>query len=402
MAYIIMGHGEELRVTKVVPKGCILVVQVHSGEVNEGNGELSMNIINDPEKHRFLDPVANYKHVVETINKGRDPSVVGKLANMPVAIYREGDEYPDFKYTLLASNFAKLRGGNMHRILDSGIARYPFTDGVKTGEKYIKNKFNCAVHSSCIDISGNVSTLSDENIFIKLFEKSFYPPMAMIRNWIQITPLTDDASPRKTIANIIITAKDPEKNTGVYITQSELFEKVERNEDGFVPAVFYNLVCRSLNKRLLVQDRETGATVLNNRYRALVGPNKKINWRKSEFIQGIGEAAKQRAPFIGNLQKNVIEANTTGVRLKDLEVPRKNNLLIEGPITKNEFNRQQKHERSHVTEELNAAWHPGWTSPTPATTGRGGKRATRKNKRKNKKKNKSRRCTFHGFACKSA
>jgi hypothetical protein len=141
-AFVIMGHGSETGSIKQVPKGCILVVQVHSGEVNYiGQNSIFVNIFNDTKKQQFLDPVQNYKHVTEIINKNR---TFLNNQEKSLAIYREFDYYPDFTYTLISSWRSDTQGQTFvvsesdklkYRLQDSGIAKYPFKKGLETEHK---------------------------------------------------------------------------------------------------------------------------------------------------------------------------------------------------------------------------------------------------------------------------
>ena len=91
-AYLIMGHGSEIpksKIRNIVPPGCTLVVEVHSGEVSYSNDNKFINYHN---KSIYLDPINNYKEVVKAISN----------TQRTLAIYKEGDEYPDFSYTLLS------------------------------------------------------------------------------------------------------------------------------------------------------------------------------------------------------------------------------------------------------------------------------------------------------------
>ena len=115
-AYVIMGHGREppkSKIRNIVPSGCTLVV----GEVNYSNG--LDNIINYPNKSIFLDPINNNEELVKAISNTQ-----GSLV-----IYKEGDEYPDFQYTVLSTWDSKALSflkPNELMFRDSGIMKYPF------------------------------------------------------------------------------------------------------------------------------------------------------------------------------------------------------------------------------------------------------------------------------------
>jgi hypothetical protein len=275
-AFVVMGHGEEETTNKkIVPEGCILVVQVHSGEVNYSTKNADAIIYNDPEKYRYLDPIANYKYITDKINIGR-----GISTNTPLAIYLEGDEYPEFKYTLLSfwdTDISDTMGEpNSFRLRHSGIAKYPFVEG-EIDDKTIKK-----------DVEG-------KEIFLNLYNKSIYPPRAEIEQIIDEMPGT------KTIMDIIYS---PQIENKIKINQSELFKILGKG-------VYYNLVCRQTgNPKLLIKqnfsnkDGWTDRLVINNNQRSLL--NSSLHFRKNrpEILQAIGEAEGQRQGFIGKLNKN--------------------------------------------------------------------------------------------------
>jgi len=122
-AYVILGHGEEKlsnkrnrSIRRVVPKGCILVVKAHSGDTVYSAHSFVPNVIATLQKENrniILDPVA---HKVELYDMFTEEKY--NMNNHSVAIYREGDSYPDFWYSPV-SYFPKIK-----RIVQSGILRF--------------------------------------------------------------------------------------------------------------------------------------------------------------------------------------------------------------------------------------------------------------------------------------
>lgn len=283
-AFVVMGHGnEETANKKIVPKGCILVVQVHSGEVNYLKQDSETAIFNDPEKHRYLDPIANYKYITDKINLARTSN---KKYYTPLAVYIEGDEYPDFVYSLisywdndLADNSSMPAGTFLLRY--SGIAQYPFPEGDPYAEVIGK------------DTEGKEK-------FLNLYKKSIYPPRG------EIAQIIDEMPGNKTLNDIIYS---PEVEKKIKIKQSELFEALGKG-------VYYNLVCRATKSSLLVKHTNTGRNAINNNQRSLVNSSLHLRKDRPEILQAIGEAEGQRQGFIGKLNKN----HATNVQEEEIHI----------------------------------------------------------------------------------
>lgn len=109
--YIILGHGSEdtRSKRKVVPKGCILVVKSHSGEntLVEDLVENQINILDIKNKETVFDPVSHKKELftILTAKEQAERSHTDINVRDPTnstAIYREGDTYNDFMYSLFS------------------------------------------------------------------------------------------------------------------------------------------------------------------------------------------------------------------------------------------------------------------------------------------------------------
>jgi hypothetical protein len=101
--YIPIGHGgERVGEKHVVPKGCILVVKAHSGDITL-YGDVIRNakaILNVDNKGIVFDPVSHKKELFSLLNSKDQSSIRDLSASNSTAIYREGDRYNNFSYQL--------------------------------------------------------------------------------------------------------------------------------------------------------------------------------------------------------------------------------------------------------------------------------------------------------------
>jgi hypothetical protein len=271
--FFIAGHGSETSDMKIVPEGCILVVQVHSGERNYFNGyEMFPYILNNEEIYKFLDPVTNYKDINNIIYSQRGYKT-------PFAIYREGDIYPDFYYSLLAYwDSEKVAGQKDSYVLEnSGVIQYPTTHSLTPIRETIEK------------------SSPGKDAFLNLYNASSLPFRIQLEQII-------DTIPDPTIENII---NFPQIQSAINISQSDLFSILG-------PGVYYNLVCRATRDSLLVKDPNTGIEILNNAQRALVDPSGHLRKNRPEILQQIGEA-----PYRANLieKLNIKKGYNIGPRI---------------------------------------------------------------------------------------
>jgi len=210
-AYLIMGHGREEKTSYIVPKGCMLVVDVHSGELNYGV-KFTRFFDNTIDKEKFLNPIDNYAELTQKISNKKS-----------LAIYREGDEYPDFTYHLISywdmgDPDRTVIVPNTYKLLDSGIAQYPFSDTAERGR------------------IRQISYDAGPSLLIEKFDLSILPTMK---------ELSDEVTGHLTSVKQIIDAEIPL----LYIKQSELFKRVK--EKKLEAGVFYNLICRATSPDIL-------------------------------------------------------------------------------------------------------------------------------------------------------
>jgi hypothetical protein len=92
IAFLMMGHGSEGVEYKTVPKGCVLVVPTKSGEtvIHGTYSSNQLKFLDSANRAAILDPVG---HKTELYN------LFG-----PVSIFTEGEQYPNFDYTLFSYN----------------------------------------------------------------------------------------------------------------------------------------------------------------------------------------------------------------------------------------------------------------------------------------------------------
>jgi hypothetical protein len=291
-AFVMMGHGSELPEIEIVPPGCIIVVQVHSGELNYINRNTFLNIFNDPEKIKFLDPVTNYKYINDKINSTRNYTT-------PLAIYREGDEYPNFSYTLLSYwdsedgiNRDYVGQANSYLLRDSGVVKFPFDKGSITFPAINAKGLPSVIEQIGTNIVQSYHAYGKE-IFLNLFNKSEYPTSD------ELAPSIELIEDPKTFYKII---NDQNVLGKLRIRQSNLFKKMG-------PGVYYNLVCRATNDSLRIVNQNVQRSVINNNQRSLVNASGHIIKNKREILQGIEEAELHRKNLIAKLNKNNPKSN---------------------------------------------------------------------------------------------
>lgn len=265
-AFVIMGHGGELNQKRTqMPENCVLVTQAHSGEVTHSADGAFFALFNYNIKPQILDPITNYERISGAILKGRgsSPSNYSSLA-----VYRTGNLFPEFIYKLLAFWDSDTEEGgfigtpNRYRIIDSGVAQYPFNGGAP--RIYILDKSS-----------------TDYEPLINLFSRSIYPTSTQIRTFIEAIP---NPKTIKTIVNKLL------ESPLIIITQSQLFAKLGSG-------VYYNLICRDI-----VATKESVLDSISRRALPLIDSAHKIRPNnRPEIFLAIGEAEGERKDLIERL-----------------------------------------------------------------------------------------------------
>ena len=289
-AHIMLGHGGEILNKKIiVPPGCTLVVEVHSGELNYLKG--FDKIFNYNNKKIFLDPINNYKELVDNFANTK----------RSFAIYEEGSICPEFDYTL--TSYWKYNKHNVFkadeiRMRDSGVVSYPFT--------FIKPKY-----SSPNDIYKNTDT---SDIFIDKYRMSILPTKEQISSAV-------NKSKSVRLYEVINKIRSKDFTSILDIKQSELFKILP-------PGVFYNFVCRETSNNVRERALTTVSVVLGinrgdpytytynvernqlkNSIRLPLKTRTRGHYFAPEIIDQISEAEIHRKPYISKLGFN--NMNTT-------------------------------------------------------------------------------------------
>ena len=240
-AYLMIGHGTESSPhTDTVPAGCTLVVKA---SVCEPTYTKFIDFIVDKNQEKFLDPVAYADQIIERYG--------------PVAIYQEGDVYPNIKYKLIAHHDMDSMDPSSIMIMSSGVIQHPFN---KRSEKFTNYKA----------LKKNLGALA----YIPLFyENSVYPTRREIQDKILDIEKAEKMSPGSlSVSGFIQTAN---KYKSCVISQKQLFDFVR--EGKFAPGAFYNFSCRSLSgslkSKMIGRNQNTG--------RKMILPEHRLNFFKT-------------------------------------------------------------------------------------------------------------------------
>ncbi len=289
-AYLLLGHGEDGRKdeegpkTCIVPPGCMVVVDAHAGEVTAKNREIEY-FFNTPDKDKFLDPENNYFELVKNIS-----------SHGSLAIYKEGDRCPNFRYSLIS--YWDKENKKKVMLAPSGAVEYPFT-GTQKYEIF-----------SCDDSPNKILPF-------------IYDPHRIIITEIYIKESIEEG---KTLCDVVhglanekyvfnIYDKDFEKNgyDTYVLTQQNLFDDVKLGRS--TPGVFYNLICRTTSAEILNNAKNTGEQLIKNSLKTLNlsrnAKTKKVKFLIPELLLRIGEAEKHRKPYMPGYIKSKYKERLT-------------------------------------------------------------------------------------------
>lgn len=270
-AYVMMGHGYEEDEKLIVPKGCILVVQVHSGESNYFADTFFKNLFKYPNKDHFLDPDKYYNKLITHIK-----TFYTYTKHVNLAIYKEGDICPNLFYSLI-SHYKKPTG--IIGLSDSGIAQYPF--------EYIEDRPNYYFE--------NTKLINNE--FEEVFDKSIYPTQQEIKKVIhnmEELPTIDNI----TNNNEIMRLTDK--------TLDKLFEKLG-------PGVYYSFLCRNVKNLPNVHNNFILNNVFRNRLSEAILQRKRYELK--QFTKDNTNNSEKN-----NMINNRINKLENSTRLEDLYV----------------------------------------------------------------------------------
>ena len=264
-AYSVYGHGSEVKGSKgIVPPGCILVVKAHSGELTynaPGHGKRYTDIFTNKD---FLDPISNIKLLLKTYGS--------------IAIYREGDYYPDFYYNLVNVTFdaKQTTGKKIEGMMSlSGLVSIPL-DNSLSSENVIEDA------KGFYDIKGEDFT---QDFLKDLFIASAVPTPEQASQLI-------DKHRRKSNIELV---RELTKSPIMKIKQSEIFDRVGKGL--LKKGVFYNLVCRLTDETILEIEKNNYQKVIAEHVRQ--GQKGKIVTKAPyEIKAGIEEAVLHRKKYL--------------------------------------------------------------------------------------------------------
>jgi hypothetical protein len=237
-AYLLIGHGREnpplveKRTTSIfpltrdtVPKGCTLVVKAGPCEPTYTNFRF---FIRDPNYEKYLDPV---KHIDQIIKRYG-----------PVAVFQEGDIYPNFEYSLIAFN---KFDGDKRTMMSSGMIKYPFYYDWETFREFE-------------DIKGSDKAIE---VLPKYFEHSIYPLKDAVIGEIERMAAIQGLRPDQLPVDLFISLSK-KYSTVFRVSQKKLFDMVR---DGtLLPGAFYHFACRSMKpvKKEMIGRNVTGQKMI--------------------------------------------------------------------------------------------------------------------------------------------
>jgi hypothetical protein len=309
-AYIIMGHGEEPKVTLkeeqnfipsedkikaegkyatigtrsnngfmdldsffIVPNDCIIVVKAKPGEVTYLPSIIpKLNKIGSVENQElYRKPLSNTKELINQLG--------------PVSIYKPGDKCPNFKYTLFFSR--NTIQPKKHIVLSHlGLLKTPLTNPITLTTEY--NQKN--------NIINTINEIYNESVFPK--KQTVYS--VILYNILKREPTDTETT---TFKNMMETDK---LDSGDFLTFLTYFFSVTQKqllkigEDGIAkrPGVYYNFICRRTDSSYYNR--------MSSNYMDKVNPNitsiiqQPVSTRQL-FNRVLNETIRKRKPLIKNL-----------------------------------------------------------------------------------------------------
>lgn len=375
--YIPIGHGGENTQDKhIVPKGCILVVKSHSGDLRFAD-DLEINlksILNNENKETVFDPVSHKKELFSVITSDMQHNKKDVSATSSTAIYREGDTYNNFIYTPVSKfitfftvsgiyNLKYTDDLNKKKILyfKEDPITYNYYALVMTpvrlnlSKEYIYNSFVLKIPSffkysdtykyyyteqhikDILDIilkyvnfeqtsdNTSIENLVRSDIYVKI--KKGYKLgdenhlISIIKKYFKYTGIDDTEYASRLVKMNIITLLTIISDMTI-ITQSELFNDVE---SGLIenPGIFYNLVCRATTHTNEV------TTLLNETHlgslRTPISVHSQVNEEKNRIEESILHGRKNQARQVFNSKANGYSNKTLKNNFNKLREEKNNN-----------------------------------------------------------------------------
>ena len=266
-AYVIAGHGQELLKSFIVPKGCTIVVDRHIGESQYGPKlNENYNKLCKIDDYKLKDPVTYSSDLLSEFKS--------------LAIYKEGEECPQFNYQLVGCHLSPYYAcDELNGIID-----------IDTFKQL----------SQC-DIRRTHYSINDLNYVSSLYQYSVYPTKYEVEETLKSINLT-------TSGNSLLGTLFGHKLTNV--SQEELCKKM--------PGVYYNFICRKTDLTSEI-NRNIKRTGINREPKAIfkwLTPEHNLRNTISKTIskeehilrntisKKISEAEKHRKPYIKKANNN--------------------------------------------------------------------------------------------------
>jgi hypothetical protein len=248
-AYTVMGHGNE-EPTQIykVPKGCTLIVAAHSSEPTILRRVLNntIKLLYPENRSIILDPLKFKKDIFELFGS--------------VAIYTEGEEYPNYTYQLLNYFQGNEEKGINNMLIKSGFIDVTLADkkfifeineDLNNIKKHFTKNYTTVDYNTPLFINGKFNPVAEQMIRSFNIPQLFNNSIIMRQNDISkiLEKLINYIRPKRikykqnTVKDFIILL-----TFKTFITQKKLFDMVENGK--LRPGIFYNFVCRVTGKKL--------------------------------------------------------------------------------------------------------------------------------------------------------
>jgi len=288
-AYWISGHGADPTSgdTFIVPAGCTIVVKATPGESSYIADKVLRSLCkSNPKK------LKNPLHYI--------PYIIKKFGS--VIIYEEGEECPNFEYTL-----KNCFPGEINNVKDNYALCAEFGSGVMDIDRISKFKRNCT--GAYIDTSSINCITHVIDTILSLYNNSVYPTIE------DLQPIIKENS------EYLLALR------GTYIDlQKHVFEKIDpytyiKQEDlcNKLPGVYYNFVCRYRER---VSDKVYSAPNFpnNNPHQKILNKNVK-NINAFELLrERIGESELKRKKLLQEAKFGEIKPVKESQKLSQLQV----------------------------------------------------------------------------------
>jgi hypothetical protein len=266
-AYWISGHGLDPTSgdTFIVPAGCTIVVKATPGESSYIPDKVLQTLCkSNPKK------LKNPLHYI--------PYIIKKFGS--VVIYEEGEECPNFEYTL-----KNCFPGEINNVKDDYALCSEFGSGVMDIDRISKFRRNCT--SAYIDTS-SINCITDViDTILSLYKNSVYPTIEELEQII-----SEDSKYLLTLRGTYIHLQKrvfETINPYTFIKQEDLCNKL--------PGVYYNFVCRYRER---VSDKVYSDPNFpnNNPHQKILNKNVKNSNAFELLRERIAEAERKRKPLL--------------------------------------------------------------------------------------------------------